>query len=71
MAINVILKTENIPMKKESLKKLPGVTVKNALENRGPTQPATKCGTGCLAETRLQSQLLLKNKKEGIHRIKH
>ena len=58
MAINVILKTENMPMKKESLKKLPGVTVKNALENRGPTQPATKCGTGYLAKTRLQSQLL-------------
>ena len=53
MAMYVILKTENIPMKK-----LPGLTVKNALENRGPTQPATKCGTGYLAKTRLQSQLL-------------
>ena len=55
MAINVILKTENIPMKKESLKKFPGVTVKNALENRGPTQPATKC-----------SKLTIKTLEQGV-----
>ena len=71
VAIYVILKTENIPKKKETSKELACLTVRNVLENRGPSlfitlllKKSFECGIWCLAETRLQRELLFKNKKE-------
>ena len=72
VTIYVILKTENIPKKKETSKELACLTVRNVLENRGPSlfiitlviKKSFECGIWCLAETRLQRELSFKNKKE-------